>query len=132
LPRQKSTTLTDAELRLMTVLWEKGSATVSEVVEGLPADVPLAYSTVLTTLRVLEKKGYLHHVKEGRAFVYRPVVGRDQARDSATTQLIRRFFGGSPELLMLNLVERRKLSPKHLRQLPERIAREGLAREELE
>jgi predicted transcriptional regulator len=109
----------------MTVLWEKGSATVSEVIESLPNDVSLAYSTVLTTLRVLEEKGYLRHVKESRAFVYRPVVGRDQARDSATTQLIRRFFDGSPELLMLSLVERRKLNPKHLQELRERIAREG-------
>ena len=125
MPRPKASTLTDAELKLMTVLWEKGSATVSDVVDSLPAGVPLAYSTVLTTLRVLEKKGYLRHIKEGRAFVYRPVVGRDQARDSATTQLIRRFFGGSPELLMLSLVEGRKLSPKHLRELRERIAKEG-------
>jgi predicted transcriptional regulator len=125
LPRPKASTLTDAELKLMTVLWDKGSATVSDVVDSLPAGVPLAYSTVLTTLRVLEKKGYLRHIKEGRAFVYRPVVGRDQARDSATTQLIRRFFGGSPELLMLSLVERRELNPKHLRELRERIAKEG-------
>jgi predicted transcriptional regulator len=125
LPRPKSPTLTDAELKLMTVLWEKGSATVSDVVDSLPTGVPLAYSTVLTTLRVLEKKGYLRHIKEGRAFVYRPVVARDQARDSATTQLIRRFFGGSPELLMLSLVERRKLNPKHLRELRARIAKEG-------
>jgi predicted transcriptional regulator len=126
LPRPKSTTLTDAELKLMTVLWDKGSATVSDVVDSLDDGAPLAYSTVLTTLRVLENKGYLRHVKEGRAFIYRPIVGRYQARDSATTHLIRRFFGGSPELLMLNLVERRKLSPKQLRELRERIAKEGL------
>ena len=123
--RPKATTLTHAELKLMTVLWEKGSGTVSDVVDGLPAGEPPAYSTVLTTLRVLEKKGYLRHIKEGRAFVYKPIVGRDQARDRATTQLIRRFFGGSPEMLMLNLVERHKLNPKHLRELRERIAREG-------
>jgi BlaI family transcriptional regulator, penicillinase repressor len=122
LPRKKSSTLTDAELRFMEVLWEKGSGTVSDVVAGLPKTVSLAYSTVLTTLRVLEQKGYLRHAKEGRAFVYRPLVGRDQARDSATAQLIRRFFGGSPELLMLNLVERRKLNPKQLRELRARIA----------
>jgi predicted transcriptional regulator len=124
LPRKKSLTLTDAELRLMEVLWEKGSATVAEVVESLPNKVSLAYSTVLTTLRVLEQKGYLRHVKEGRAFVYRPLIGREQARDSATSHLIRRFFGGSPELLMLNLVERRKMSSEHLRQLRDRIAEE--------
>ena len=90
--RKKSTGLTDAELRLMEVLWRIGTATVSEVAEKLPKDVELAYSTVLTTLRILETKGYLRHVKDGRAFVYEPVVGRDQARESAVTHLLRRFF----------------------------------------
>jgi predicted transcriptional regulator len=121
LPRKKSPTLTDAELRLMEVLWEKGPATVTEVVEGLPSKVSLAYSTVLTTLRVLEQKGYLRHTKEGRAFVYRALVGRDRARDSATSHLIRRFFSGSPELLMLSLVEKRKVSSEQLKQLRGRI-----------
>jgi predicted transcriptional regulator len=130
LPRKKSRTLTDAELRLMEVLWERGSGAVSDVVDGLPNTVSLAYSTVLTTLRVLEQKGYLRHEKEGRAFVYRPLVGREQARDSATTHLIRRFFSGSPELLMLNLVERRKLSAKQLKELRERIAQAGGEEEE--
>ena|SRR5207245_2027022 len=85
--RKKSPGLTDAELRLMEVLWRKGSATVSDVVESLPKNVPLAYSTVLTTLRILENKGYVRHNKEGRAFVYLPVVGREQARENAVTHL---------------------------------------------
>jgi predicted transcriptional regulator len=73
---------------------------------------------------VLENKGYLQHTKEGRAFIYRPLVGREQARESALGHLLHRFFNGSPELLMLNLVDGRKLNPKHLKQLRERIARE--------
>jgi predicted transcriptional regulator len=124
MPRKQSLDLTDAELRLMEVLWNRGSGTVSDVIEGLPESVNLAYSTVLTTLRVLENKGYLRHTKEGRAFVYRPAVGRDQARDSAIGHLVHRFFNGSPELLMLNLVEGRKVQAKQLRQLRERIAAE--------
>jgi predicted transcriptional regulator len=122
--RKKSPSLTDAELRLMDVLWEKGSATVSDVVEGLPKDVLLHYSTVLTTLRILENKGYLDHSKEGRAFVYHPVIGRDQERENAVTHLLRRFFDGSPELLMLNLVEGRKIGPKELQRLRKRIEEE--------
>ena len=122
--RKKSPSFTDAELRLMEVLWEKGSATVSEVVESLPKDVPLAYSTVLTTLRILENKGHLAHVKDGRAFVYRPLVGRAQARESAVTHLLRRFFDGSPELLMLNLVEGKKIGAAELKRLRKRIAEE--------
>ena len=106
----------------MEVVWDKGSATVSDVVEALPDRVNLAYSTVLTTLRILEQKGYLKHRKEGRAFIYQPVVGRDQAREKAVTHLVRRFFEGSPGLLMLNLVEGRKIGRDELEELKRRIA----------
>jgi predicted transcriptional regulator len=122
LARQKSPNLTDAELRLMEVLWQKGSASVSEVVDALPHKVPLHYSTVLTTLRILETKGYLGHEKEGRAFIYRPRIGRDQVREKAVSHLLRRFFEGSPELLMLNLVSREKISAAELKRLKQRIA----------
>jgi predicted transcriptional regulator len=124
LARKKTAGLTDAELRLMDVLWTKGSATVSDVVEALPQDPPPAYSTVLTTLRILERKGYVRHVKEGRAFVYRPAVARENERERAVTHLLRRFFEGSPELLMLSLVERRKISRDELDRLRKRIGEE--------
>jgi len=120
-PRKKSPHLTDAELRLMEVVWQRGKATVSDVVESLPQDVPLAYSTVLTTLRILENKGYLRHTKDGRSFVYRPLVPREEARESALTHLLRRFFDDSPELLMLNLLERRKIGARELARLRKRI-----------
>ena len=122
--RKKSKSLTDAELRLMEVLWEKGPATVSGVVESLPRNVPLAYSTVLTTLRILENKGHVRHTKDGRAFIYHPVIGRDQAREGAVTHLLRRFFEGSPELLMLNLIEGKKIDAKELARLRKRIEEE--------
>jgi predicted transcriptional regulator len=119
--RKKSPHLTDAELRLMEVLWRTGSATVSEVVEGLPKSVSLAYSTVLTTLRILENKGYVQHVKDGRAFVYQPLVARGQAQESAVKHLVRHFFEGSPELLMLNLIESRQIDPKELARLKKKV-----------
>ena len=78
--RKQSPTLTDAELRPMEVLWQRGSATVAEVVEALPERLGLSYSTVLTTLRILEQKGYVRHTKEGQAYVYHPVVNRSQAQ----------------------------------------------------
>jgi len=108
----------------MEVLWEHGSATVGDVVNAVKKKSPLAYSSVLTTLRILENKGYLKHVKEGRAFIYCPLVGRDEACEKAVTHLLRRFFQGSPERLMLNLVERRKVGPEELKRLRERIAKE--------
>ena len=119
--RKKSTHLTDAELRLMDVIWAKGSATVSEVVDAVSGEVPLAYSTVLTTLRILENKGYLRHTKDGRAFVYRPVVRRHKAQESAIKHLLRRFFEDSPELLLLNLLERKKITAEQLNRLRKRI-----------
>ena len=119
--RKASSHLTDAELRLMEVLWEKGEATVSEVVDSLPQSTPLHYSTVLTTLRILENKGYVKHSKDGRAFVYRPVVARSRACDKAITHLLRRFFQNSPELLVLNLVETRRIRPDELARLRKQI-----------
>src|ERR1035438_6326066 len=91
----------------MQIIWQKGRATVAEVAEALPKDLDLAYNTVLTTLRILEAKGYLRHAKakDGRAFVYRPVVGRGEATRNAVRLLLQRFFGGSPEALVLNLLE---------------------------
>ena len=114
--RKKSPNLTEAELRLMDVLWDKGAATVGEVADALPEDLDLAYNTVLTTLRILEDKGYVQHVKanEGRAFVYTPLVGRDEAGRSAVRYLVSRFFRNSPELLVLNLLNDEGLSHKEL------------------
>ena len=119
--RKKSSNLTDAELRLMQVVWEKGKATVAEVVEGLPTNVPLTYSTVLTTLRILESKGYLQHTKEGRSFIYHPLVKREQARENTLTHLLRRFFEDSPELLMVNLMKRGDIDARELARLRKRI-----------
>ncbi len=110
--RKKSRTLTEAELRLMDVLWDKGEATVGEVAQALPSRLSLAYNTVLTTMRILEEKGYVRHTKptEGRAFVYRPQVGRADATRRAVRELLRRFFGHSHEALVLNILEDEELN----------------------
>jgi predicted transcriptional regulator len=105
----------------MEVVWKKGEATVSDVVEGLTGAPALAYSTVLTTLRILESKGFLIHTKEGRAFIYKPAVERETARESALRHLLRRFFDDSPELLLLNLLDDKKISAKELARLRKRI-----------
>ncbi len=105
MPPRKSETLTEAELRLMDVLWEKGSATVQEVLNALPEKPALAYNSVLTTIRVLENKGYLEHVKDGRAHIYKPIMEREEARRSEIRHLVGRFFKNSHELLVLNVLE---------------------------
>ena len=121
--RKKSPTLTEAEYRLMDILWSKGPATVGEVVEQI-GDPPLAYNTVLTTLRILEQKGYVRHKKsrEGRAFVYRAVVGRKQASRNALRHLVRGFFANSPELLVLNLLDDGDLSQRSLENIRNLLA----------
>ncbi len=127
MPRKRSPNLTEAELRLMDVIWEKGSATVAEVAAALPPTLELAYNTVLTTMRILEEKGYLRHTKaeDGRAFVYSSVVGRDEAGRNAVRYLVSRFFRNSPELLVLNLLEDEELSRGELQRIRKLIAEEG-------
>jgi predicted transcriptional regulator len=118
--RRKSPTLTDAELRLMEVIWEKRSASAAEVLEALP-DADLAYTTVLNTLRILETKAYLRHTKEGKAFIYHPVVERSEATRTAVQYIVSRFFGNSPRLLVSNLIADEQLSKQDLRRLKQLI-----------
>ena len=120
--RRKTPNLTEGELRLMDVLWKKGQATVGDVAESLPADPPLAYTTVLTTLRILETKGYLRHTKKGRAFVYEPVVAREEASRKALRHLVNRFFGGSREQLVINLLDEEPIDRNELRRIKKMIA----------
>ena len=115
--RRKSPTLTEVELELMEILWEKGSGTVGDVVEALPRERPLAYSSVLTMMRILEQKGYVEHEKESRAYVYRPLVDREQARRSVISYLVKRFFDDSPELLVVNLLEHDELDRSEIERL---------------
>ena len=117
MPRRKSETLTEAELRLMDVLWQKGAASVQQVLDALTQKPPLAYNSVLTTIRILENKGYVEHVKEGRAHIYRPMVEREQATRSEIRHLVNRFFDNSHELLVLNILEDRGLEAKELKRL---------------
>jgi BlaI family transcriptional regulator, penicillinase repressor len=101
----------------MEVLWEKGPATVQQVVENLPEKAPLAYNSVLTTIRILEKKGYVKHAKDGRAHVYTPLVARQEATRSEIRHLVNRFFGSSHELLVLNILEDQSVDARELDRL---------------
>jgi predicted transcriptional regulator len=115
-PRRKSVVLTDHELRLMEVLWKKQRGTVADVVAALPPP-PLAYSTVLTTLRTLEQKGHVAHDEEGRAFVYRPLIARADAAKSAVRHVVDRFFASSPRALALALLGDEPLGDKEVEQI---------------
>ena len=122
MPRKRDVTLTDHELRLMNVLWERRVATVADIV-GAIEPPPLAYTTVLTTLGTLEGKGYVSHDKAGRAFVYRALVKRSDAATSLLDTLLERFFGNSPGVLALTLLEDERLSEADVASLKRVIAR---------
>ena len=115
--RTKSATLTEAELRIMNVLWEKGSGTVHDVLQALPEKPALAYNSVLTIIRILETKGYLKHVKENRAHVYMPKVDRKDATRFEVSHLVSRFFGNSHEKLLLNILEEQSIDAEELTRL---------------
>ena len=125
MPPRQSTTLTEAELRLMDVLWLKGPCTVQQVLDALPAKPSLAYNSVLTTIRILEKKGYVRHVKDGRAHVYMPLVERQEATRSEIRHLVSRFFKNSHELLVLNILEDQNIDAEELKRLREMLERGG-------
>ncbi len=122
MPPKRSNTLTEAELRLMKLLWERGESAVSDLVTGLSDTTPLAYTSVLTTIRILEKKGYVRHRQEGRAFLYSPCVAEHEAGRSEVRQLLQRFFGNSRERLLLSLLGDDEISPEELRRLKDAIA----------
>jgi predicted transcriptional regulator len=123
-PPRKSPTLTQAELRLMEVLWERGPATVHQLLEDIPAEPSLAYNSVLTTIRILEKKGYVKHAKDGRAHIYMPVMGRKEATRFEVRNLVSRFFKDSHELLLLNILEDKNIDAEELKRLA-RLAEGG-------
>ena len=119
MPPKRSATLTEAELRLMDVLWQRGPSTVQQVLDALPGERSLAYNSVLTTIRILEKKGYVAHAQDGRAYVYTPVVERSDATRSEVRHLVQRLFRDSHELLVLNILEDSDLTAdefQHLKQ----------------
>jgi predicted transcriptional regulator len=101
--RKRSPALTDAEHRIMHVLWEHPGATVTDVVQKMAGPARPAYNSVLTILRILEQKGYVSHEKTGRAFAYSALVDRRQARRGALSLLLARFFNGSREALVMDL-----------------------------
>jgi BlaI family transcriptional regulator, penicillinase repressor len=124
-PRKTSETLTEAELRIMQVLWLKESGTVQQILDALPARPALAYNTVLTTIRILERKGYVGHDKDGRAHIFRPLVERDEASRSEIRHLVNRFFRNSHEDLVLNILEDRGIDPREIARLRKMLEASG-------
>jgi predicted transcriptional regulator len=122
MPPRRSNTLTEAELRLMKLLWARGESAVGDLVAAMPPAEMLAYNSILTTVRILEKKGYVRHRQEGRAFLYTPCVAEQDAERSEIRYIMQRLFGNSRERLLLSLLGDDEISPDELARLKERIA----------
>jgi predicted transcriptional regulator len=114
-----SISFTPREMDVMSVLWSLGSATVAEVKDRITD--PLAYTTVLSVLQTLEEKGYVRHEGEGRAYRYFPLVDWRTAGGSELKRLLRKVFKGSPELLLVQLVQDESLSPDQLRRIQDLV-----------
>jgi predicted transcriptional regulator len=117
MPPKKSNTLTEAELRLMKILWRRGESAVTDLVAAMPDGEALAYNSVLTTIRILEQKGYVEHRQEGRAFIYRPVIAENEASRSEVKHILSRFFGNSREQLLLSLLGDGEISREEMERL---------------
>ncbi len=121
MPPKKSNTLTEAELRLMKILWQRGESAVTDLVAAMPEGEALAYNSVLTTIRILEQKGYVEHRQEGRAFVYWPCVQEMDASRSEVRHVLNRFFGNSRERLLLSVLDDEEITSEELRRLRDLI-----------
>jgi BlaI family transcriptional regulator, penicillinase repressor len=119
--RKKSPTLTPQELALMKIVWERGSSTVRDVYEALLAERRVAYTTVMTMMNVLERKGHLRKEADGRSYRYHSVRPRGQVVGSMVREFVDRVFGGSAEPLLVHLVEDRKVTAEELDRLARRI-----------
>jgi predicted transcriptional regulator len=122
MPPKPSNTLTPAELRLMKILWTRGESAVADIAAAAADNGPLAYTSVLTTVRILEQKGYVMHRQQGRAFLYSPCVAEDEASRSEIRHVLERFFGNSRERLVLSLLGDDELTADELKRLKERIS----------
>jgi predicted transcriptional regulator len=122
MPPKRSITLTQAELRLMRVLWARGESTVADMVAATADEGPLAYTSVLTTIRILESKGYVSHRQDGRAFLYTSCIGEQEASRSEVKHVLQRFFGNSRERLLLSLLGDDDVTAEELKRLKDAIA----------
>jgi BlaI family penicillinase repressor len=120
----KSTTLTKQELEIMKIVWNRKSATVRDVYESLLGHRQIAYTTVMTMMKILEKKKFLKKTQQDRAFVYQPVRPKEQVIRHMVQDFVTRVFDGSAEPLLLHLVKDRHLSEKDVREIT-RLIRES-------
>jgi predicted transcriptional regulator len=119
--RSKSNQLTDGEQSIMEVLWKNGQASVREITDALSEEKQTAYTTVQTLCKILAEKDYADFRKEGKAFIYTPKITQKEARQSALTSMLNKFFGGSPKVLAQHLMQETDIDIDDLEALQRQI-----------
>ena len=114
---QKKRLLTDVELELMSIVWDQGEAKVKDILAALPPARPLAYTSVSTILRILEKKGVLASRKEGRAHVYYPLVAKSDYEVISLQHLVKNVFSGTPSSLVRCLLDQEEVGNEELERI---------------
>ena len=120
----KPSTLTKQELEIMKIVWNRKNATVRDVYEALREQRQIAYTTVMTMMKILEKKKFLKKTQQDRAFVYQPVRPKEQVIRTMVQDFVTRVFDGSAEPLLMHLVKDQHLSEKDVREIT-RLIRES-------
>jgi predicted transcriptional regulator len=115
--RPKHTTLTPQELEIMKLVWLRETATVRDIYEVLLDKRKIAYTTVMTMMKILETKGYLKKRRQDRAFIYRPTHPKNQVISGMLREFIDRVFNGSAEPLLVHLVQSRQIREKDLQKI---------------
>jgi BlaI family transcriptional regulator, penicillinase repressor len=123
--RRKTKTLTEQELEIMKVIWDRGEATVRDVVASLSEQRQIAYTTVMTMMNILEQKGHLKKWQVDRAFVYKPAHAQEQVIGSMVRDFVDRVFNGSAAPLLVHLVDDKKLTEKELNEIREIVRRKS-------
>ena len=123
--RPKTPTLTEQELEIMKIVWERDRATVRDVYESLLERRKIAYTTVMTMMNILEQKGYLKKRQDDRAYVYRPSQPKQQVIRSMVREFVNRVFNGSAEPLLVHLVEDQHLDAKDLEEIRKTIRKDA-------
>jgi predicted transcriptional regulator len=116
-PRPIEKPLTPTELEMMSIVWKQGTCSVHQIVEELPPERQLAYTSVSTVVRILEKKGFLESVTQGRSHLYTAVVDKETYQNRTLDKLVTNLFDGSPALLVQQLIDSKQLSAEDLQEL---------------
>jgi len=118
--------LTEVELEMMNIIWKVGRSTVNQILDALPEDRKLAYTSVSTIVRILEQKGYVRPIKDGRGHIYEPLVAKEMYEELSIKHLVNQVFDGTPSSMIKRLIDAKSLSDEELREIKQLLDQRGV------